>query len=459
MMIKHLFSPLLVVTLSISCCCSALNAFAMTLADCVHEAIQNNPGLSSEHHLINADDADIAKKRATTLPYLSSQLQAYEVNGTPVTEWVPSGVFQPENGLGRRGAHWAPVAIESIGVVYPIVYEGSFFGLNDPPVVSAARKQLTQEELVKILREQKVVVDVVSDFIRTLSYRQQAATYSQMAEASRKQLSILREQVALGRKLPQEIQILQGELQALEYARSAVQGNAGNFASDLASVVSGSLVQPHEGIQIDNVLPQLAPLPALHEFLDKVMPDHPALLIENTKSEIAREQLRVDEANRWPTASFAASFGGAQDLDYFSGSATHLRPTAFQSYLTLTIPLFDFGGRRAAVRESNEGLLAQKSNRAQVELDIRSSITSEYGAILDDTALMFKLRSQLARDQANLERIREEMAEGKVDQLTVLGAEVPTLQDTLNIQVAEMSERLKYAELQNLSAGRWHWAP
>ena len=85
-----------------------LDACSMTLRECVLSAISNSPGLSSEHHLISAYSADINKKRATTLPNLSAQLQGYEVNGTPVTQWVPSGVFQPENGIGRRGAHWAP---------------------------------------------------------------------------------------------------------------------------------------------------------------------------------------------------------------------------------------------------------------------------------------------------------------------------------------------------------------
>src|SRR5579871_2651928 len=119
-----------------------LDACSMTLKECVLSAISNSPGLSSERHMISAYSADINKKRATTLPNLSAQLQGYEVNGTPVTQWVPSGVFQPENGIGRRGAHWAPVAIQSVGVTYPILYQGSFLGLNDPPAVAAARSQL-----------------------------------------------------------------------------------------------------------------------------------------------------------------------------------------------------------------------------------------------------------------------------------------------------------------------------
>jgi outer membrane protein len=435
-------------------------ACSTTLKECVISAIANSPGLSAEHHLIAADDADVSKKRATTLPYLSSQIQGYEVNGMPVTPWVPSGVFQPENGVGRRGAHWAPIGIESIGVTYPIIYEGSVFGLNDPPAVAAARAQMTQEELVEVLREQKIVFDVVSDFIRVASYRQQIAIYNRILALSRKELGIIEEQVHLGHKLPQEEQIFRSELSALEYARSAIQENTNNFASDLANMVGGlNNGSEDRAIQIDDELPQLTPLPPLSQLLDQVMPGHPVLLVENTKTEIVQQQLRVDEANRWPTASFSTSFGAAQDLAYFSGSATHLRPTAFEAYLTLTIPLYDFGGRQAAVRESRENLAAQKKNLEQLDLEVRSSITQEYGEILQDTALMLKLQSGLEKDNANLDLVRAQLDEGKVDRLTALTAESVTLQEGLAIQAQALAERLKYAELQNLSAGRWRWAP
>ncbi len=457
---KTYISSSLLIASMVTGCLSPSGAFCMSLRECVLSAIDNNPGLSSESHLISAYDADAIKKQATTLPYLSSQLQGYEVNGIPVTPWVPSGVFQPENGVGRRGAHWAPIGIESVGVTYPIAYQGSLFGLNDPPAVAAAREQVTQEKLVAMLREEKVVCDIVSDFVRAISYRQQIAIYDRIVEILHRELEIVGEQVRLGRKLPQDDEVLRGELSAFEYARSVAQENSDNFAGDLTNMVRGAVKGAEDReIQIDNALPKLTPLPPLPLFLDRVMPGHPALQVQTSRSEVARQQLRVDEANRWPTASFTTSFGAAQDLDYFSGSSTHLRPTAFESYLTLTIPLYDFGGRRAAVRESRENLLAEKQIARQLELDIRSSIAQEYGEILQNAALVFKLHSQLEKDQANLDLATAQAAVDKADQMTVLSADATTLQDTLDIQAAEMSERLKYAELQNLSGGKWNWAP
>jgi hypothetical protein len=72
---------------------------------------------------------------------------------------------------------------------------------------------------------------------------------------------------------------------------------------------------------------------------------------------------------------------------------------------------------------------------------------------------MLKLQSGLEKDNANLDLVRAQLDEGKVDRLTALTAESVTLQEGLAIQAQALAERLKYAELQNLSAGRWRWAP
>jgi hypothetical protein len=50
------------------------------------EALGQNPEPLSRQHLVEAEEAEIKKKRGTTLPYFSSELQGYEVNGNPISE-------------------------------------------------------------------------------------------------------------------------------------------------------------------------------------------------------------------------------------------------------------------------------------------------------------------------------------------------------------------------------------
>ena len=44
---------------------------------------------------IGASEREIRKRRSTTLPNLSGKLDAYEVNGDPVTPFSPFNVFEP----------------------------------------------------------------------------------------------------------------------------------------------------------------------------------------------------------------------------------------------------------------------------------------------------------------------------------------------------------------------------
>jgi hypothetical protein len=79
-----------------------VGATGLSLKECVVRAIERSPELSSGGHLSNADRAYVARARGTTLPYFSSDLRGYEVNGAPVGPWVPLGFSQ--QGSGRRNS-------------------------------------------------------------------------------------------------------------------------------------------------------------------------------------------------------------------------------------------------------------------------------------------------------------------------------------------------------------------
>ena len=439
----------------------ATGAFAepMTLKDIVVAAIEHSPQLSSGRHMTASYAAAIKKTRATTLPYFSSQLQAWEINGAPATQWYPLGIFQPENGVQgqrNRNAHWGPVGIEEIGVEYPLIFEGSILGLNDVPAVAAARAQMSGQEALNLLAEQKVILDVVSDYLYAMTYRQESQAEQKIVELESKQLEIVREQVRLGLKLPQQEEIVRSQIEAATKVRNSAEENAQNFRLTLATLTGSRGDQP---IEIAGDLPPLAELPPLNGFLDEVMPGHPALRVQNAKVEVARQQLRVDEANFWPTANLNSNLTGAQDLEYFNGNNLHPRPTAFQSYLTVNVPLYDFGQRKAAISESRESVLSQQDSVKQAELDIRSSIAQAYNDVHQDEEILAGVRGNVvAADQA-LELAEAQHDEGQIDQLTLITAQLNSLQQKAVVQIAELPERLKYAELQNLSGGTWHWAP
>jgi outer membrane protein TolC len=443
----------------VAACASDVGATALSLKQCVVRAFELSPQLSSGRHLVEAAKAEIEKKQGATLPYFSSQIQGYEVNGSPVTPWYPLGLFQPENPATTNGhsqnAHWAPVGIESIGVSYPLISQGSMLGLNDPPAVAMARASKDQQLIANVITEQKVIFDVVTDYIYVTEYRAQSATARRMTELASQQLEIVSAQVAVGLKTPQQVQVAAAQLEAAKQALDAANAGESAFAAALASLIG----QSGSALQLEDTQLPLSQLQPLNRFLDQVMAGHPALREQRAKVEIARQQLRADNANFWPTAALNTSFSSAQDLDYFNGSTQHPRPTAFLSYLTIDIPLYDFGVRRAAISESKENVLAEKDHIKALDMQIRSEITEAYSQISQYAEVESQFRSSLVRESqaASLASAQYQVGEG--DKLAMATAELSALQDKIAIELTEMAARLKYAELQNLSGGTWHWAP
>src|SRR5579872_3629423 len=143
------------------------DAVPLTLQQCIDVALEQSPRLSAYRHKTAADNYDITKRKGTTLPYFSSELSTYMVNGAPATLWTPLSINNPgatlvptPRGVRNPNAHWDPVGVQEFGVSYPLYSEGSILGLNNPPVVASARAVLTEDQLTAIIEAQKVVLDV-----------------------------------------------------------------------------------------------------------------------------------------------------------------------------------------------------------------------------------------------------------------------------------------------------------
>ena len=447
------------VVLALACCWlqsagAAPLSVPLTLRQCIAEALRNSPGLAASHYDIAAARNDIVKKRGTTLPLLSSKLDAYEVNGAPVTPFSVLNINSPENPISRRDAHWDPVATQSIDLTYPLFQNGSVMGLNNAPVVAAANTMLGQQELTALLTEQKVVLDVFTAFSYAVWYRDALALDEEMVNLSHNALDIVQEQVSLGLKLPQDVDLAKAQLLSSQQAAASARQNARDANRQLGSVMGRK--GDYELVLDDakQPLPQLQPL---ENFLDRLMRVHPALQVQQGKVEIARQQLRIDRASVLPTVSLNASFMGGENLEHFNGGDNHRNPTAFLTYIEVAAPLFDFGQRRAAIHESEDVVSSARENVKQLELELRGAITQLYSQIYDSQGQMAALRQECVKAGNDAQLARAQRAEGLIDALKLTDSELALRGAQLALEAEGLSQRLRFAELQNLSGGMWRW--
>lgn len=427
---------------------TAAAATPLSLQDCIMQAIHHSPALSAARHDTQAAREGVTEQRGALMPFLSAQTSAYEVNGKPTTPFSALNVFDAENPRSKN-AHWGPVGIESIGVTYPLIQNGSILGLNNPPQVAAARAAVDEKLAGILLVEQKVVFDTVTAYSYAAWYRSEAALASRILHLSQEELEIVKYQAQLGLKLPQDVQLANAQVVAAQYVVAAAMQNAADSVAALSALIG----RPDSDITIDTTPQPTPPLPPLREFLTHVMSVHPALRVQQGQIEIAQQQVRIDKAALWPSVKLNLGLTGAQNLEHFRGNTL----SNFLSFIQIDIPIFDFGKRKAAIRASQQEAASASDTLKAIDLELRNSISQTYHQIIDYDERVANMRTD-ALKAANAAALADaERRVGLIDELTWVEAQRQVQVAQVVLGQEQLLTQLKYAELRNLSGGIWQW--
>jgi outer membrane protein TolC len=424
----------------------------VTLQDCVSQALRHSPQLEALGYDVQAANDEIIRRRSTTLPNLSSKLDAYEVNGDPVTPFSPFNVFEP--GFSSRNVHWGPLAMQSIDVTYPLFEHGSIMGLNDAPVVGAAKASLTMRQLAIILARQKIELDVASAFLSAVWYGNKLKLQEDMVSLLAGQMEGLQAQVQQGAEAKQQFVIVKIRLTALQEEISATRESLEITLTRLSDLTGG---ETDSGSTLDSALPPLVPLPPLDRFLSETLPLHPAMRVQEAQIQVAHEEFRAVQADRLPTVTLNSSFEAAENLEQINGGPSTRNPTALLSYLEVKVPIFDFGGRSAASDEARENYQSEKSRLREVELEIRESIAQSYGEIQEINEVLAQLQGSYSNAEESVAEIKARRTLGLNDKVAILKSEQERVTALLSLESEQFLKQLKYVELQNLSGDIWHW--
>jgi outer membrane protein TolC len=427
---------------------TAVAAAPLSLQDCIMQAIHHSPALSAARHEAQAAREGVTEQRGALMPFLSAQTSAYEVNGTPTTPFSALRVFDAENPRAKN-AHWGPVGLESIGVQYPLIQNGSILGLNDPPEVAAARAAVDEKLAGILLVEQKVIFDTVTAYSYAVWYRNEALLASRVLHLSEERLEIVKYQAQLELRLPQDVELASAQVVAAQDVAAWTMRNAEDSVVALSALVG----RPDNDITIDTSPQAMPPLPPLREFMAHVMSAHPALRVQQGQVEIAQQQVRIDKAALWPSVKLNLGLSGAQNLEHFQGNTL----SNFLSFLQVDIPLFDFGKRRAAIRASQEGAASALDSLKAIDLALRNSISQTYHQIIDYDERIASLRTDVLKATNAAALADAERGEGLIDQLTWVEAQLQVPIAQIALGQDQLLTQLKYAELRNLSGGIWNW--
>lgn len=118
--------------------------------------------------------------------------------------------------------------MQVVNATYPLYLYGSIMGLNHPPVVAVAEAELNEQELTIILAQQKVILDVFTAYSQAIWYRDLERLSQEIIKFSQQEIDIVTDQVGLGLKIPQAIDLAKAQLAAGVEAEASARHNDAN---------------------------------------------------------------------------------------------------------------------------------------------------------------------------------------------------------------------------------------
>jgi outer membrane protein TolC len=466
----------------------------LTLRQCIDAAYGLSPALKAEQLDIDAAGEEIIKQRTALLPNVYATANIGVLDGYPISPFAIATGEDLEAGLvgtnnrqvstnttrtivqanGKTHvsdrtteklvtaqtlprqlfrANMVPLSTEKIEMDYPLFQNGSILGLNDAPAVANARAEKTQLQWTLQLGEEKVVSDLCNAFFVAQWYQQKLARDEARVHFSTQRLDIVKVEYDLKLMLAQDVELAKAELAADQQTLDSTKQSVRDSYAVLALLIGQP---PGKVAKLEGKAPSFPELPPLDGLLERARTEHPAVGVQETVVEMARQQYRLDQAALLPSVIASTDYLMGQNLAHFS-TASSGSPTQYDAGVTVNVPIFDWGSRLAQERESRTKVSAQQAAEDQVKMDVATSIAKLYDSVQDlERQFMTNVAAQVTASNAAA-LAREQRAQGALDQYTLVQDEeaLLTAEDTTeNTRLAALET---YAQLEQAAGGAWKW--
>ncbi len=316
----------------------------------------------------------------------------------------PSLLYAP--GIGSTGGSDTELLVQQ-----PLELNGSRAARTG---TANAQRQVAEAGAVVELRN--VVFQTKSAYYELGRAREQAAVTQDLLQSAQELDRITRRQVEVGTR--PGIDQIQTGIEVVR-ARQQVTLAGGQVASALAGL-NTQMGQPP-----DTSVGALSPLTASPEVNQTDIPLKEAALHQALAS---RAEIQVEEANRevFRQQARQARAEGLPDLvpQYRAESISGRNGSNSGFGLGITLPLLDWGGRRAQIRQSEQAARAQEARIAATQSVVRQEVTQALARrAAADTVVQGYQQGVLDQARLLLEASRRGFQEGKTSIVALLEAQ------------------------------------
>jgi outer membrane protein len=379
---------------------------AETLLDAVRQAFERNPSLNAQRANVFATRENIPRAQAGFLPRVEGTVEA----GYRHEEGTEGGPLDRpfERDLRPRtyGLQVTQTLLDGRRTAYS--------------VGQAEAQDLAARETLR-LGEQTTVFAAARAYVDVYANRAALDHYRRYVEALTNRIDEVRRLRLFGEAIRTEVAEAEARLAGAKAQQSGAEAALKASIATYEQIIGSEPKQLELPRPVDKLLP-----PTRDAAMRKAMAQHPAILAAMLGVDAARLQVRIIEAEFYPTVSLV---GAAIDhLDEQLPGDQRLETSVLTR---VRIPIYQGGEVAARTRQAGHTATQRRLEADSIRDQVRAAVITAWGQLEDAKLRIQETRNQVQAAQTALEGTRELYRIEERNNLDVLNAE----QDFLNAQL------------------------
>ena len=418
----------------------------LTLKDCLQRVMAENPAVRALRFDLEALERRAAAIRESYLPQLIATGQVGYVSGSSISYFSVIGVRDPEV---LRGNISGLDAYRSGGgqLTFPLINGGSFFGINTPPAATVKQMELKATGAGYELTVQQILYSVTNTYLAVVIAKNKLELLDRQRKLANEQYHIAKEQLPYGLDTQGDVDTAQKAALQSEQAYEADTALAVQSYLELSMMLG--LDDPHS-FAIQATYPPMPKLPTYPFLISLIQDHHPSVIQQEAVLGEAKAQLAYDQNRIWPTVNYQGNYAYADD---FSNPGANL----WTSFVTVNIPIFDFGVLHNTARADLATVEADSLRVQAAKDDLLQNLYASYSAIRDSTYAAAAINGQVAAVSKQIRKNDILQSNQSISTGQYLATQLTFLQLRIAQEDTTLRNILTYAQLQNVTAGKWQW--
>ncbi len=393
-----------------------------------------------------AADYEARSTYASYLPHLTGEARVGYIKGKRLTGFA--GLQQPDRELNNvpTAPNTREFTQEGPGLTIPVFKDGSFLGINVPPEVARKRAHRQVIKFEGSLTTQDVILSATEAYLRAIRATRLLELRTKHFALAQKEAARVENRATSNLATAEELGAARRLLETSRASSEAQQGETiYSFlaVADLLGVDAGS-------IRIRENYPEPSALPDFEMIAGLSSKEHPKVRLQEASIQGAKADVALQRSRQYPSVK-------AESFDFQYGDFHGHAANQWVSFMSVSVPVFDFGETALAIRSADLKLRAENERLLAVQQDLRKELVDAFVQVKQSGAAFAKAGSDVAEQQRVATRLEEQ---AKLDQ-AVLGqlnsAELKLLDSKEALEEAHYELLFQYARFQRVTAGEWKW--